>query len=158
MWNVRTIANSRLVDWAKLDNLPADIPWELATKLNKSGDTMTGKIVEAWKTEVWKIYALATWSQTVVIDCSVNNTHIVTGHASGTAMTFTITWDTYNQPFILSILQGTTPSTIAGWFATIRWAGWTPPTLTPTTGKRDRFWFIRTGPNTYDGFIIWQNI
>lgn len=95
-------------------------------------------------------YAPATGAQTVTIDCLANNMHIVTGHASGTAITFAVSNVTNNQPFIVSILQGTTPSTITAWFATIRWAGGTAPTLTPTTGKRDTFAFIRTGANTYD--------
>lgn len=102
-------------------------------------------------------YAPGSGSQTVALDCANNNMHIVTGNASGTAMTFTIANATNNQPFIVSILQGAVVSTIAGWFATVRWAGGTPPTLTATVGKRDTFGFIRTGANTYDGFIIGQN-
>ena len=80
------------------------------------------------------------------------------GNASGTAMTFTITGATDAQCFMVSILQGSgTVSTIAGWFATVRWAGGVAPTLTATLNKRDTFGFIRTGANTYDGFIIGQN-
>jgi hypothetical protein len=67
---------------------------------------MTGKVVGAGRTEVAKTYTPATGSQTVALDCSVNNMHVVTGHASGTAITFTITGATSNQPFIVSILQG----------------------------------------------------
>lgn len=33
----------------------------------------------------------------------------------------------------------------------------TAPTLTATLNKRDTFGFIRTGANTYDGFVIGQN-
>jgi hypothetical protein len=153
--------------WAEVDTWTDDAKYVTSKAIEDSSYTksalplawwtMTGKIVEAWKTEVWKTYTPATWSQTVALDCSVNNTHIITGNASGTAITFTITGATDSQPFIVSILQGTTPSTIVGWFATIRWAGWTVPTLTPIAWKRDVFWFIRTGANTYDGFIIWQN-
>ena len=87
-----------------------------------------------------------------------NNIHIVNGNASGTAITFTITGATNNQVFMVSILQGgTTLSTITAWFATIRWAGGTAPTLTATLNKRDTFIFIRTGTNTYDGFVVGQN-
>lgn len=103
-------------------------------------------------------YAPASGSQTVAIDCASNNMHIVSGNVNGTAITFTIANATNNQPFIISILQGgTTVSTIAGWFATVRWAGGVAPTLTATLNKRDTFGFIRTGANTYDGFIIGQN-
>ena len=103
-------------------------------------------------------YSPSSGSQTVALDVTSNNMHIVNGHANGTAITFTITGAANNQPFVVSILQGgTTVSTIAGWFATIRWAGGVAPTLTPTLNKRDTFGFIRTGANTYDGFVIGQN-
>ena len=115
---------------------------------------MTGKITVQGKDTVGATYTPATGAQTVTIDCATNNMHIVTGHSSGTAITFAVSNATNSQPFIVSILQGTTPSTITAWFATVRWAGGTVPTLTATTGKRDTFGFIRTGANTYDGFII----
>lgn len=102
-------------------------------------------------------YTPATGAQTVTIDCAANNMHIVTGHADGTAITFAVSNVTNNQPFIISILQGAVVSTIAAWFATIRWAGGSAPTLTATVGKRDTFGFIRTGADTYDGFVIGQN-
>lgn len=130
----------------------------LATNaLPKGGGTMTGKIIKAGTTEVAKTYTPASGSQTVAIDASVNNMHVVTGHASGTAITFTITGMTENQPIVISILQGAVVSTIAEWFATIRWVGGVTPTLTATVGKRDTFGFIRTGADTYDGFVIGQN-
>jgi hypothetical protein len=102
-------------------------------------------------------YTPATGGQTVALDVTTVNMHVVTGHADGTAITFTIANAANNQPFVVSILQGAVVSTIAAWFATIRWAGGTAPTLTATVGKRDTFGFIRTGANTYDGFVIGQN-
>lgn len=127
-------------------------------KLPKAGGTMTGKVTQAGIDEVGKTYTPASGSQTVAIDCAVNNMHIVTGNSGGTAITFTVANATNSQPFIVSILQGSgTVSTIAGWFSTIRWAGGSAPTLTATLNKRDTFGFIRTGTNTYDGFIIGQN-
>jgi hypothetical protein len=127
-------------------------------KLPLAGGTMTGKVTSAGRDEVGKTYTPATGAQTVTIDCSVNNMHIVTGHADGTAITFAITGATNSQPFIVSILQGgTTVSTITAWFATCKWAGGTAPTLTATLNKRDTFGFIRTGSNTYDGFVIGAN-
>ena len=102
-------------------------------------------------------YTPATGAQTVALDCVANNLHIVTGHADGTAITFTVANATNNQPFIVSILQGAVVSTITAWFATCRWSGGTTPTLTATVGKRDTFGFIRTGANTYDAFVIGQN-
>jgi len=97
-------------------------------------------------------------AQVVALDCAANNMHIVTGHADGTAITFTVANATNNQPFIVSILQGAVVSTIAAWFDTVRWPGGVTPTLTATVGKRDTFGFIRTGANTYDGFIVGQNL
>jgi hypothetical protein len=119
---------------------------------------LSGKVVMSATDPTGATYTPASGSQTVALDCATNNMHIVTGNASGTAITFTVANATNNQPFIVSILQGgTTVSTIAGWFATVRWAGGTAPTLTATLNKRDTFGFIRTGANTYDGFVIGQN-
>jgi len=82
---------------------------------------MTGKVVEAGRTEVAKTYTPATGSQTVTIDCNVNNMHFVTGNTSGTAITFAVSNVTNNQCFIVSILQGSgTVSTIASRFSTVR--------------------------------------
>lgn len=145
-------ANDDTIPSAKATKAMGDL------KLPLAGGTMTGKIVKAGTDEVGKTYTPATGAQTVAIDCAVNNIHVVSGHASGTAITFTIANATNSQPFIISILQGgTTVSTITAWFATVRWAGGSAPTLTATLNKRDTFGFIRTGANTYDGFIIGQN-
>ena len=128
------------------------------TKLPLSWWTMTGKTVPAGTAEVAKTYTPATWSQTVTIDCNVNNQHIVTGHSSWTAITFAVSNVTNNQIFSITIIQWTTPSTIAWRFSTIKRPWWTAPTLTATAGKKDTFVFIRTGTNTYDGFVVWQNL
>ena len=101
-------------------------------------------------------YTPATGAQTVIIDCTTKDSHKVIGHASGTAITFAITGDVNDMIFVISILQGAVVSTIVAWFATIRWAGGSPPTLTAVANKRDTFGFIRTGANTYDGFVIGQ--
>lgn len=123
-----------------------------------TGGVMTGKQTAAGQDEVGKIYSPATGSQTVALDCTKNNIHIVNGHASGTAITFTVTGATNNQVFIVKIMQGAVVSTIAAWFNTVRWAGGSTPTLTATINKSDTFAFIRTGANTYDGFIVGQNL
>lgn len=110
------------------------------------------------KDEVAKTYTPATWSQTVTIDCSVNNQHIVTGNASWTAITFAVSNVTNNQIFSITINQWAVVSTIAWWFATIKWEWWTAPTLTPTANKSDTFVFMRTWTDTYNGFVVWQNL
>ena len=145
-----TLGTTKKLTWANIKATLAMLPL--------SGGTMTGKIVKAGTTEIAATYTPATGAQTVAIDCNVNNIHQVTGHADGTAITFTVANATSSQPFIVSILQGaTTVSTITAWFATVRWAGGTAPTLTATLSKRDTFGFIRTGADTYDGFVIGQN-
>lgn len=121
-----------------------------------TGITMTKPVINGTNPTA-ATYTPATGAQTVTIDCSTNNMHFVTGHASGTTITFAITGDTNNQVFLVSILQGAVVSTIASWFSTIRWAGGVTPTLTATANKRDTFGFIRTGSGTYDGFIVGQN-
>jgi len=104
-------------------------------------------------------YSPASGSQTVTIDCASSNMHFVQGNNSGTAITFAISNATNNQIFVVAVTQGsTTLSTIASWFSTVRWANGTIPTFTATLNKRDVFAFIRTGTNTYDGFIVGQNL
>jgi hypothetical protein len=102
-------------------------------------------------------YTPASGSQTVALDCSANNVHLVTGNANGTNITFTITGVTNNQPFLVIIKQGTTPSTIASWFATVYWSGGVAPTLTAVANKYDVFGFIRVGTDTYLGTVVMQN-
>ena len=127
-------------------------------KTFNSGKLVTTKPVINGTDPTAATYAPSSGSQTVTIDCAANNMHFVTGNASGTAITFAISNATNSQPFIISILQGSgTVSTITSWFSTVRWAQGTIPTLTATLNKRDTFGFIRTGTNTYDGFIIGQN-
>lgn len=121
-----------------------------------TGVTMTKPVINGTNPTA-ATYTPATGAQTVALDVSANNMHFVTGHASGTAITFTITGATNSQPFIVSILQGGVVSTITAWFATIRWAGGSAPTLTATINKRDTFGFIRTGADTYDGFVVGQS-
>lgn len=145
-------ANDDTIPSAKATKAMGDLKMPLA------GGTMTGKIVSSGSSEVAKTYTPATGAQTVALDCALNNFHEVTGHASGTAITFSVSNVVNSQVFVVSILQGgTTVSTIAAWFATIRWAGGAAPTLTATLNKRDTFIFIRTGADTYDGFVVGQN-
>ena len=126
-------------------------------KLAKAGGTMTGKVTMAGKDEAGKVYSPGTGAQTVTIDCAVNNIHIVNGHADGTAITFAISNATNSQPFIIQVNQGAVVSTIAAWFATVRWAGGSAPTLTATVNKSDTFGFIRIGEDSYIGYVVGQN-
>jgi hypothetical protein len=131
---------------------------QILTPTVYTADQAYALAVKGTTTPIGAVYSPGTGSQTVALDCTQTAIHIVTGHGLGTAITFTMTGATNNQPIIVSVAQGSSVvSTIAAWFSTIRWASGTVPTLTPTVSKRDTFAFLRTGSNTYDGFIAGQN-
>ena len=92
---------------------------------------------------------------TTTINLSLGNIFTVTMPAD--TQTLAISNGTVGQCFIVSINNVTSQGTLT-WFTTIRWATGSQPTLTGTNGKRDTFGFIITGSNTYDGFIVGQNI
>lgn len=62
------------------------------------------------------------------------------------------------QAFIIALTQDGTGSRTVTWFSTIRWADGSAPTLTTTLNKRDVLGFIQTGTDTYDGFVVGQNL
>jgi len=97
----------------------------------------------------------ATDGATVTFDLSLSNKHrvIIAGNR-----TLALTNPTNAQAFTIRIQQDTTGSRTVTFFATIKWAGGATPTLTTTANKADTFMFIRTGVDTYDGFIVGQDI
>jgi hypothetical protein len=93
---------------------------------------------------------------TVTFDLNAANVHTVT---LGANRTFAISNETAGQKFIIRVLQdGTGSRLVSTWFSTIKWAGGSAPTLTTTAGKADVFGFLVTGTDTYDGFVVGQNI
>ena len=92
---------------------------------------------------------------TVTFDLNEANVHTVT---LGGNRTFAISNETAGQKFIIRILQDGTGSRTVTWFSTIKWAGGSAPTLTTTAGKADVVGFLVTGTDTYDGFVVGQNI
>lgn len=60
--------------------------------------------------------------------------------------------------FIIKITQDGSGSHTVTWFDTITWADGLTPTLTTTASKSDVFGFMQTGTDTYDGFILGQNL
>lgn len=80
------------------------------------------------------------------------------GSSASDTVTFALSNVTTNQIFTVSVTQNSGGSGTVTWFSTVRWTGGTTPTLTTTASKRDTFGFICTGTNTYDGFVIGQNI
>ncbi|MAH45216.1 hypothetical protein CMI37_05270 [Candidatus Pacearchaeota archaeon] len=93
---------------------------------------------------------------TATLDVSLGNNHEISMPAGN--ITIAISNETNGQFFIISILQDGGGSRTVTWFTTIKWAGGSAPTLTTTGGKRDLFGFKCTGTDTYDGFIIGQNV
>lgn len=65
---------------------------------------------------------------------------------------------TVGQCFIVRILQDSGGSRTVTWFTTIRWINGTQPTLTTTASHWDTFGFICTASNTFDGYIVGQNL
>ena len=119
-----------------------------------TGVTMTNPVISQTNPSA-QTYAPSA-SGTATLDISLGNEHRITMPAGN--ITIALSNDTNAQKFIVSILQDSGGSRTVTWFSTIRWAGGSAPTLTPTANKRDAFGFIRTGSSTYDGFIIGQNI
>ena len=93
---------------------------------------------------------------TVTFNLNEPNMHTVT---LGGNRTFAISNETAGQRFIIRVLQdGTGSRLVSTWFSTIKWAGGSAPTLTTTANKADVFGFVVTGTDTYDGFIVGQNV
>lgn len=59
---------------------------------------------------------------------------------------------------VLDLVQDGTGNRTVTWFTTIKWTGWTVPTLTTTINKIDTFGFICTSAGNYQGYIIGQNL
>lgn len=93
---------------------------------------------------------------TATLDLSTGNEHRITMPAGN--ITIAVSNEVSGQKFIVSLLQDSGGSRTVTWFDTIRWAGGSAPTLTATGSKRDVFGFIVTGTDTYDGFVVGQNI
>ena len=90
------------------------------------------------------------------LDLSAGNIYDVTMPAGN--ITISISNAVNGQIFTIRILQDGVGSRTVTWFTTIKWAGSASPTLTTTPNKADTFIFRVTGTNTYDGFIVGQNI
>lgn len=93
---------------------------------------------------------------TATLDLSLGNIHHITMPAGN--ITIALSNGTAGQCFIIRILQDGTGSRTVTWFTTIKWAGGSAPTLTTTASKTDTLGFEITGSNTYDGFVVGQNI
>lgn len=97
----------------------------------------------------------ATDGPTVTFDLSQGNIQKVT---LGGNRTLAVSNVSVGQAFIIRLTQDSTGSRTVTWWSGISWVDGSPPTLTTTPGKTDVFGFLCTGTNTYDGYIVGQNI
>jgi len=95
-------------------------------------------------------------ASTDTLDVSTSQEFRITMPAGN--ITIAISNETDGRKFIISITQDGTGSRTVTWFSTIKWAGGSAPTLTTTGGKRDTFGFVCTGTDTYDGYVVSQDI
>ncbi len=92
---------------------------------------------------------------TITFDLSLGNKQVVT---LGGNRTLALSNVSNGHVFLIKLKQDATGSRTVTWWDGISWAGGTEPTLTTTPDKSDVFGFIQTGSNTYDGFVVGQNI
>ncbi len=117
-----------------------------------------GSIAQTGKQQVKALYQDwndATDEATVTFDLDLSNKHRVTLTDN---RTLAVSNPDGAQAFTIKLIQDGGGSNTVTWFSTIKWAGGSEPTLTTTGGKADTFLFIRTGTDTYDGFIVGQDI
>lgn len=125
-----------------------------------ASDTVVGKAttdVLTNKTMVQKVTSYTpSAAGTATLDVTTGNIHNITMPAGN--ITIAVSNEAVGQCFMIEILQDGTGSRTVTWFSTIKWAGGSAPTLTTTASKRDTFGFRVTGTDTYDGFVVGQNI
>ena len=95
-------------------------------------------------------------ASTATLNLALSNDHRIVMPAGN--IIIAISNNTFGSIFMVHITQDSVGTRGVTWFATIKWAGGIVPTLTTTANKKDTFGFIRTGVNTYDGFIVGRNI
>lgn len=93
---------------------------------------------------------------TATLDLSIYREHRIQMPAGNISIDLSNT--TNATRFIVSITQdGVGGRLITSWFNNIRWPNNIIPILSTGAGKRDTFGFIKTGADTYDGFIVGKN-
>lgn len=123
------------------------------------GDLIDGILAEHSQTGKHTKNTVTTYNPigagTTTINVALGNINTVTLPAA--TQTLAISNETDGQCFIIEINNVTSQEALT-WFTTIRWVDGTAPTLTGTNGKRDVFGFRVTGADTYDGYVVGQNI
>jgi len=128
--------------------------------LPTSTDTLVGKTttdVLTNKTIVQKVTSYTPAAAgTSILDLTTGNIHKITMPEGN--ITIAISNEAVGQCFLVEITQDAVGSRTVTWFTTIRWADGSAPTLTTTASKRDTFGFRVTGTDTYDGYVVGQNL
>ena len=93
---------------------------------------------------------------TATLNLTAGKIHDITMPAGN--ITIAVSNEVNGQIFSIRVLQDGTGSRTVTWFSTIKWADDSAPTLTTDANKADTFIFRVTGTDTYDGFIVGQNI
>ena len=91
---------------------------------------------------------------TTQFDISQSTVHKITLDQDAT---FSVTNDRAGDRFMIRVLQDGTGGHSVTWWSGISWAGNVVPTLS-AANKADLLGFLCTGTNTYDGFIVGQDI
>lgn len=91
----------------------------------------------------------------VTFDLSASNIHKTT---LGGNRTLALTNVTVGQSFVIRLTQDVSGNRTVTWFSGIIWPNGVVPTLSTGAGKVDSFGFMCTGTNTFDGFVLGQNM
>lgn len=95
---------------------------------------------------------------TTTLNLATATRHLVNMPNSAGALTLALSNVSANQPFLVEIMQGTAGLGTITWFTTIRWAGSVAPSQTFTASRKDTFGFMPTSTNTFDGYIVGQDV
>ena len=128
-----------------------DWVWNVTISWNLSVATISKPTLNG---SVQWVTADTDWA-TITFDMAASDMHTVTLWGNRTLALSNVST---GQIFTLRLQQDGTGSRTVTWFTTIKRAWGAAPTLTTTLNKADMFIFVCTWTNTYDWFIVWQNI
>lgn len=149
VWNAsdtsitRSSAGVIAVEWVVVDTISA-----ANTLTNK---TITNPVIASIK---WAVVT-DTDGATITFDKNAWDFHRV---VLGGNRTLALSNMAAGDKIVLDLIQDGTGTRTVTWFTTIKWTGWTVPTLTTTINKIDTFGFICTSAGNYQGYIIGQNL
>ena len=149
LWSATDTTISRVSAWViAVEGVTLPSISSISTLTNK---TLTTPNIASIK---WTLTTDTDWA-TVTFDKNVSDVHnVVLAGNRILALSNMVAGDR----IILRLTQDAVGARTVTWFATIKWAGGTVPTLTATVNKADMFWFLCTSAWNFDWFIIWQNI